>query len=154
MSIEDQIDDALDDWYTSQSWRDAMTWRAPWDEPVVRDPVTVVEVLMATGLDGYAAVAYMHWDYRRQLREAVRRFSEFARAYQRLLIQAAAAAQETTNAMLELLEPLMRLREVQPIRFPGRMSSVQLPPLQLPPLPMDSRPRWQSPYGPPQRGRR
>ena len=29
-----------------------------WDEPVVRDPAGTVEVLMARGWDGHAAVAY------------------------------------------------------------------------------------------------
>lgn len=41
---------------------DAMRWKPPtvpvWDEPVVRDPAGTVEVLMARGWDGHAAVAY------------------------------------------------------------------------------------------------
>lgn len=94
--IIELIDEAIDDRWVSP---DAMRWTPTWDEPVVRDPASPVERLMAQGWDGYAAVCY-GWG---------RSISDFA-ALARVLVEGAA---EVVAAFDKALAPFRRFGRIR-----------------------------------------
>lgn len=130
VDILDLIDDAVHDWTVSG---DAMRWAPPelnWDQPAISVSRGWRRHSDLEGMDGYAALAYEAFVTQRAMRN-------IGQGLTRLFDGLRAAIQGWSRQVAPTVQKLAELSQQLQGKTPTR-----------------DRPAWQSPYGPPRKGRR